>query len=159
MKQQLIRLTAYNIWANEQFAGLLKSLDPQLLDKEVMNSFPSLRKTVHHIWDAELIWISRLKNQVIAWPPSAQYKDPAIDAFLNTSRQFDELVRLSDKDYLRASTSYKNSKGEPFVNTNAEIITHCMNHGSFHRGQLVTMLRTLGVKEIPATDMIVFFRK
>jgi uncharacterized damage-inducible protein DinB len=159
MKKLLTQYTAYNVWANAQFGSLLKGLEPSLLDKEVISSFPSLRKTVHHIWDAELIWTARLKNQSLAWPPSAQFKDPEIDAFVSTSKAFDEYVRLSDDAFLIASCDYKNTKGHAFANTNADIIMHCMNHGTFHRGQLVTMLRTLGITEIPSTDLIAFFRK
>jgi uncharacterized damage-inducible protein DinB len=158
MKPFLTQFTAYNVWANTEFAKVLRSLEPSVLDKEVVSSFPSLRKTVTHIWDAELIWLSRMRNQGMTWPPSAAFVNPAIDEFINTSKSFDEFVRLEDEDFLKASTTYKNSKGHEFTNTNAGIITHCMNHGSFHRGQLVTMFRVLGLSPIPNTDMIGFLR-
>jgi uncharacterized damage-inducible protein DinB len=158
MKSLLQQYTAYNVWANTKFALLLKEMDSAVLDQEVISSFPSLRKTVNHIWDAELIWLSRMKNQVIAWPPTAQFKDPGIADFLNGSKAFDEFVRLEDDDFLKGSTTYKNSKGEEFTNPNSGIILHCMNHSTFHRGQLVTMLRTLGHTRIPSTDLIAFLR-
>jgi uncharacterized damage-inducible protein DinB len=31
-----------------------------------------------------------------------------------------------------------------------------MNHGTYHRGQLVTMFRQLGLEEIPSTDLMTF---
>jgi uncharacterized damage-inducible protein DinB len=158
MKFLLTQYTSYNLWANTQFAKLLKDLDPTLLDKEVVSSFPSLRKTVSHIWDAELIWLSRMRNQGLSWPPSAQFANPAIDDFLGTSRTFDEFVRLEDEDYLRGATVYKNSKGQEFTNQNYGIVMHCMNHSTFHRGQLVTILRSLGITHIPQTDLIAFLR-
>jgi uncharacterized damage-inducible protein DinB len=159
MKQLLTQYTAYNLWANTIFADLLKGLEPALLDKEVISSFPSLRKTVHHIWDAELIWISRLKNQTISWPPTAQFKSPGIHEFVNASASFDEFVRLEDEEFLMETTVYKNIKGQEFSNPNAGIIMHVMNHSTFHRGQLVTMLRNLGHTQIPSTDLIAFLRK
>ena len=158
MKTLLHQYTSYNIWANTQFGILLKDLDLALLDKEVISSFPSLRKTVFHIWDAELIWLSRMKKQVVAWPPSAQYKDPSIDEFVNASKAFDEFVRLEDDDFLKGTTTYKNTKGIEFSNPNSGIIMHCMNHSTFHRGQLVTMLRTVGITKIPQTDLIAFLK-
>jgi uncharacterized damage-inducible protein DinB len=158
MKTLLRQYTSYNLWANTQFGILMRDLDPALLDKELASSFPSLRKTVHHIWDAELSWLSRMKNQVVAWPPSAQFKDPAIDAFVNGSKAFDEFVGLEDEDFLKGITTYKNTKGKEFSNPNSGIIMHCMNHSTFHRGQLVTMLRMLGLDKIPATDLIAFLR-
>jgi uncharacterized damage-inducible protein DinB len=158
MKNLLVQYTAYNIWANTQFGILLSDLDPALYDKEIISSFPSLRKTVHHIWDAELIWLSRMKNQVIVWPPSAQFANPAIDEFVNCSKAFDEFVRFQDDDFLKSTTTYKNTKGKEFTNLNSGIIMHCMNHSTSHRGQLVTMLRTIGITQIPATDLIGFLR-
>jgi uncharacterized damage-inducible protein DinB len=35
---------------------------------------------------------------------------------------------------------------------------HIFNHNTYHNGQLVTMLRALGVVTIPATDFIVWTR-
>jgi len=159
MRTLLLQYTSYNTWANTRLGDVLKDLDPVLLDKEVMSSFPSLRKTVHHIWDAELIWLSRLKEQVIAWPPSAQYANPAIADFVNASVSFEAFIRLQDDAFLAGSTVYKNIKGDEFTNPNAGIVMHVMNHSTFHRGQLVTMLRSLGQVTIPSTDLIAFLRK
>ncbi|MCW3088046.1 MAG: hypothetical protein JWQ78_1432, partial [Sediminibacterium sp.] len=39
-----------------------------------------------------------------------------------------------------------------------EILLHLFNHGTYHRGQLVTLLRQVGVEEIPRTDYIEFSR-
>jgi uncharacterized damage-inducible protein DinB len=158
MKPLLSQYTSYNVWANNLFANLLSQLEPALLDKEVISSFPSLRKTVYHIWDAELIWLARLKEQTIAWPPTAQLVNPGIRDFVNGSKAFDEFVRLQDEPFLASTLSYKNVKGEGFSNPNAGIIMHVMNHSTFHRGQLVTMLRTLGHAQIPSTDLIAFLR-
>ena len=38
-------------------------------------------------------------------------------------------------------------------------ILHAINHNTYHRGQIVTMLRQLGVEKIPATDFIVWSRR
>jgi uncharacterized damage-inducible protein DinB len=40
-----------------------------------------------------------------------------------------------------------------------EIIMHCMNHSTFHRGQIVTMLRTAGVTNLFSTDLITYYRE
>jgi uncharacterized damage-inducible protein DinB len=39
---------------------------------------------------------------------------------------------------------YKNMKGEAFEQEVKEIVLHINNHGTYHRGQLVTMLRHWG---------------
>ena len=35
---------------------------------------------------------------------------------------------------------------------------HVFNHGTYHRGQLINMLRQLGVEKLPQTDFIVWSR-
>lgn len=55
----------YNVWANERLTGLFANLPEELADKTIESSFPSVKKTILHIWDAELIWLKRLKEEVI----------------------------------------------------------------------------------------------
>lgn len=157
-KKLLVQYVHYNHWGNKRIADVLVKLDPALLDKEVKSSFPSLRKTVHHIWDAELAWTARLKQEPVNWPPTAQFESPAIDEYVNTSENFVEYIGSKDEDFINASTTYKNNKGEPCTTPNHGIIMHCMNHSTFHRGQLITILRELGISDLPPTDMIFFLR-
>lgn len=155
-KDQLIQYVNYNLWANGRLADIIIKLDPSLLDKEIKSSFPSLRKTVHHIWDAELAWLARLKKEVVNWPPSAQFKDPSIQDFLKTSETVLNFVTAQPEIFFESSTAYKNSRGEAYEDNNHGIIMHCMNHSTFHRGQIVTVLRELGVTQLPSTDLITF---
>jgi uncharacterized damage-inducible protein DinB len=156
----LYKYIDYNQWANSRIAEAITSIeDKTLLDVPIVSSFTSLRKTIHHIWDAELAWMARLQNQVITWPPSAQFKDPAIDTFVATSEQFAYFIKQQNESFFNTITVYKNSKGQQFENKNWEMIMHAMNHSTFHRGQIITMLRQVGITEIKETDLIAFFRK
>ncbi|MES1222732.1 MAG: DinB family protein, partial [Bacteroidota bacterium] len=56
----LKRLVKYNLWANKRIAEVMMNTDGALLSKEIASSFPSIRKTVFHVWDAEFIWLKRL---------------------------------------------------------------------------------------------------
>jgi uncharacterized damage-inducible protein DinB len=159
MKELILQYVKYNLWANKRIADLLGTTEPSLLDKEITSSFPSIRKTVHHIWDAELAWIARLQEKVISWPPSAQFIDPAIDHFLKTSEEFISLVEAKNDAYLKNSTTYKDSRGNTYTNVNYGIIMHCMNHSTFHRGQLITMMREAGITKFPSTDLITYLRE
>jgi uncharacterized damage-inducible protein DinB len=158
MKELINTYLDYNLWANKRITAVVTSINPSLYDVEVKSSFPSLRKTVHHIWDAELAWLARLKKEVVSWPPSAQFKDPAIDDFLKTSDAFVDYVKSKGDNFLSEISPYKDSKGAQHSNLHSEMIMHCMNHSTYHRGQLVTILRGLGVTEIPSTDLITWYR-
>jgi uncharacterized damage-inducible protein DinB len=55
--------------------------------------------------------------------------------------------------------SYYNTKREMFKQPVFQVLLQVMNHGSYHRGQLVNMLRQLGQQKIPQTDFIAWARK
>ena len=50
-------------------------------------------------------------------------------------------------------------KREMFKQPVWQMILHVFNHGTYHRGQLINMLRQLGVEKISQTDFIVWSRK
>ena len=159
MKEIIIQQVNYNLWANKRMADLLITIEPTLLDREIKSSFPSIRKTVHHIWDAELAWTGRLQGKSIAWPPTSQIQNPQIDQFIKTSEDFIFFVQAKDDAFLQSSTTYKDSKGNQYTNINSGIIMHCMNHSTFHRGQLITMFREAGIIQLPSTDLITYLRE
>jgi uncharacterized damage-inducible protein DinB len=39
------------------------------------------------------------------------------------------------------------------------MLTHVVNHGSYHRGQLTTMFRQLGVEPARSMDLIRYYRE
>lgn len=151
----------YNAWANTKIAEILTKLSEEELDKEIVSSFPSLKKTVLHIWDAETIWLTRLEGGTLAGWPSASFKggkDELLKGFLATSERFADLVSSKDSGFFQTSIAYKNMKGIEFTNAIDDVLHHVVNHGSFHRGQIITMLRQLGHTDFPAQDLIAFAR-
>ncbi|MGZ3844574.1 MAG: DinB family protein, partial [Flavisolibacter sp.] len=54
---------------------------------------------------------------------------------------------------------YQNTKKEQFKQPIYQMLLHAFNHGTYHRGQLVNMLRQLGVDKIPGTDFIAWSRR
>lgn len=160
MKSIFSTYVNYNHWANQRLADILIKLPAEMLDAEVKSSFPSVRKTVHHIWDVELLWMARLRGEELAWPPSAQFDSPGIADFVITSAGFAAFVEAKPEEYFLEECEYRNTKGKAFVTPVNGIIMHCMNHSTFHRGQIVTMLRGLDAeKDLVPTDLIAYLRE
>lgn len=161
LKKHLLRYTRYNLWANEALAAVLKDMDPSWADKEIVSSFPSIRKTVFHILDAETIWLARFKGVSLSAFPSRDFSaGTPIDSFTEKSREFAAFVSDCDEAFFSGSTAFKDLKGNPHTMDNAGMLMHCMNHSSFHRGQLVTMLRQCGFSgEMPRTDFVIYLRE
>jgi uncharacterized damage-inducible protein DinB len=61
-------------------------------------------------------------------------------------------------DYVNRLIEYKTIKGETFATRAGEIALHVVNHSTFHRGQMITILRELGQENLPATDFIFYTR-
>jgi len=151
----------YNAWATGKIVEILTNVDEILFDKEVKSSFPSLRKTVYHIWDAEQIWFTRIKGgNATSWP-SADFKGNTkemLNSWEANSKALAEFISDKDRAFLDANLTYKNTKGVEFTQPVEDILFHVVNHGSFHRGQLVTMLRELGVDKFQPQDLIAYLR-
>lgn len=159
MKETVGLMVAYNVWANKRMANILEGLTDEQLDRHVVSSFPSIRKTVYHIWDAEYIWLQRLYGKSLQHWPSKQFgNEVPIGNFVQVSEELLELVRENSDDWLNVVCNYSNTKGQEFATPRFHVLQHLMNHSTFHRGQLVTMLRNVGVEELVSTDLIAYLR-
>lgn len=86
--------------------------------------------------------------------------DEVFTSVESTSQKFASLVSERDEDFLKAECKFKTLDGKEFSETNSNIIMHCMNHSTFHRGQLITMFRALNLEgKMPRTDLIVYLRE
>lgn len=161
MKTLLQQYAAYNTWANQKLTELILSLPEDLLLKEVPNSFPSLHLTLLHMWNAENVWWQRLKLAENINAPVNYFKGSTkevIQNLLQQNRMWEDWVSNSSEMSLDHVFKYHNTKREPFKQPTYQMLTHVFNHGTYHRGQLVTMLRQLGQTKIPQTDFIVWSR-
>lgn len=159
---QLKKYSKYNLWANTLVLDKFVSQVPEaLLDKEVPNSFPSLRKTVYHIWDAETIWLNRLERSGVSVLPIV-HEQMNYDEFklriISTSEKLMNLIVSKNHNWFEEKLTYKNSEGKEFTNPVIDIVHHVFNHSTYHRGQCVTLLRELGVTSLGSTDFITYCR-
>ena len=161
MKQLLQQYAAYNIWANKLITERIAQLSTEIINKEMNSSFGSMYKTVVHLMDVESIWWQRLKLQEhVEWPGknfNGNFEELS-QQLLSLSKQWNDWVQSTTEANFTHVFAYQNSKKEHFKQPVYEMLLQVFNHQTFHRGQLVTMLRQNGVEKIPATDFIVFSR-
>lgn len=157
-RHYLAQLLRYNSWANDR---LLDAIPHNVLDVSMQSSFPSIRKTVLHIWDAEWVWFERVNGRSPGLVDHEQFEGPFEDALRLLREQEDAWITLVESltdNELTRSITYKNlTSGKEFTRTIDEIVMHVCNHSTFHRGQIVTMLRANGADTIPGTDMAIYF--
>ncbi|HEY0978494.1 MAG TPA: DinB family protein [Flavobacteriales bacterium] len=155
VKELIDQYAAYDRWANTLFVERLMRESDEVLDRPVRSSFPSLRATLLHMRDAECAWCLRLDRLPPRWPA-----DPstAIGSVLPFVQAMHDRVRALTPDELQEEVDYHSLKGLPYLQQRLQMLMHAFNHSTYHRGQLVTMMRDLGLGEVPSTDLVTFQR-
>ena len=158
MNQRYIDYASYNIWANNRLLNDLSKQDEDCLSQELVGSFPTIRATILHIWFAETGWLSRLNEK--GWEASmvvnfSGSNQELFNSWKTTSEHFKNFVEAAD---LEKEIQFEH-QGEQFSIPSREIVQTVFNHGSFHRGQIVMMMRQLGISSISQTDYIEWVRE
>ncbi|HVZ26375.1 MAG TPA: DinB family protein [Sediminibacterium sp.] len=161
MKPLLVSYARYEYWANEKLLQVVLSLSEEQQHREIPSSFPSVYKTCLHTWDASSIWWQRIQGHTQVVIPSLSFHPSMHDVangLLEQNRHWINWIEEQPELSLEKILAYKNLKGESFAQPVKDILLHLSAHGGYHRGQLVTLLRQLGVEKIPPTDYIVYAR-
>ncbi len=159
--ENLSRYVNYNVWANKGIADFLIDKDEKLLDKEIISSFNSIRKTIFHLADGQYVWLSRLQGvSPTDWPSKNMKPEEAIPALMNTSITYAEHFDGRPESYWSEIITFKAMDGTEYKESVGNITMHLMNHSTFHRGQLITMFRQVGFEgKMPRTDLIAYLRE
>ena len=161
MKELLKQMAVYNVWAHKKIMDAVLSIPVEKQKAEIPSSFSSLEKTILHLWDAESIWWQRMKLHERLMIPSENFKGTTVEAvngLLSQSALWEAWVNNVSDNMLEHVFEFRNKKGDQIKMPIWQMLTHIFNHGTYHRGQLVNMLRQLGVKKIPQTDFSLWSR-
>lgn len=151
----------FNRWANSRLTDWLMAAPADLMHCEVASSFPSLHLTMLHLWAAEHLWLERLQGLS---PAAFLYNTfqgstaELVAGWHHTSQAFEKYVHALTEQALQGEQSFHLLNGQADTQGRAHMIHHCFNHATYHRGQLVTIGRSLGLSDPPATDFIAFLR-
>lgn len=152
-------LYAYNDWANDRVFRAAQSLSPELLGRDLGNSFASLLDTFVHLVGAEWIWLERWHSR---WPPAlpktSEFRDlQSVRERANQARSDRErwLFSLRQED-LEKDIRYKNLRGEFYSYPLWQQLAHVANHSTYHRGQVTTLFRQLGAAAV-STDFLLYY--
>ena len=162
MKQILEQYAAYNVWANQKLIDTIQGLPAEISTTPFLSSFATIHATLLHVWDAESIWWQRMKLQEVVTAPSSTFKGTTLDvctALLHQDKLWETWIRNASPAAIDHVFMYKNSRQEQFKQPIYQMLLHVFNHATYHRGQLVNMLRQAGVEKIPQTDFIIWSRR
>lgn len=144
----------YHNWATVEQLKHLLSLPREVFSKKLAGTFSSISETVSHIYLVDQIWCKRINPPFTINDVSFDSPHQAIEAFAALHQQIIEFLKNTEQD----EVVYQNSKGERFSNKLTDILQHLANHGTYHRGNISTMIRQLGYEGV-STDYIYYLRQ
>lgn len=154
----IAKLFAYGRWANGKMMESVSGLTPEEYTREIGGSFGSLLGTLAHLYGADWVWLERLHGRSPRGLP-ASLEVPTLDALREKWRGVEEghaaFVGGITAERMQETLTYVNFAGETCSYPLEEALLHVANHGTYHRGQVATLLRQLGGKPIP-TDYLRF---
>jgi uncharacterized damage-inducible protein DinB len=158
----LTTMLEFHYWARDRVLDAAAQLTPEQLTRDMGSSFRSIRDTLVHLLSADNNWLLRWQGtSPTSMLDPYEYPDvPTLRAAWNVQEQRMRafLAALDDQSVLRAM-DYKTLDGRPFRSAFWEMLHHVVNHGTYHRGQVQTMLRQLGASPAKSLDLITYYRE
>jgi len=161
-KNYFIQLSGYNVWANDIVCSCLEKISDNQWTQTVTSSFNSIRETTLHVAAAEHIWLQRMikePNQVWLQSTFTGTKDGHVALWKNTSAALRDFLESFDENNLQTNLDFKRLNGDAYSMPYYELLAHIFNHSTYHRGQLVTMLRQVGFNDVASTDLLGYYRE
>jgi len=155
------QLFDYNAWANQRALDSAAQLADQEFVKPRGSSFPSLRDTLVHISAAEWIWLERFHgNSPSGLPDPAEVQTVAAlrEHWEPIASRLLDFVRGLKQSDLDGVFKYQTINFGMYENPLWQSLQHLANHGSYHRGQVATLVRQAGGKP-NLTDLMHFYRE
>ena len=152
-------LLLYMLWADRQMLKSARSVRPEHLTRDAGVSFQSLLGTMSHMLRGEKLWLSRFLGHpaasvpglddfqdLLSWITAWEENASGIEAFL---------AGLTDEQ-LTAALTWTNQQGETHTRPLWQLILQLVNHSTYHRGQVVSLLRQMGYTA-ESTDLTRFY--
>lgn len=159
---ELHTLLDYHYWARDRLLDAVGRLSPEQLTRNLGNSFPSIRDTLVHLYSADWIWCSRWEGESPAAMLSAEdFPDVAAirAAWAEHERRVRSVVEGRGEAGIQQPLEYRGLNGQLYSQVFWQQCQHVVNHGTYHRGQVTTMLRQLGEAPPKSMDLIAFYRE
>ena len=160
--QELKELLDYHYWARDRVLAALDVLTSEQYARDLGSSFRSIRDTSVHTYAAEWVWYERWQGE----SPKGLIKAdtiPDVAALRHVWMEHEAKMRaflemMGQRDALDLAIPYTLFSGDRGESPFWQMLQHVVNHASYHRGQITTMLRQIGAAPPKSMDLIAFYR-
>jgi uncharacterized damage-inducible protein DinB len=161
MSQDLTTLRnffAFSRWANKTILESVAELTPEEYARPIGGSFGSIQGTLAHLCGADWVWLERFHGRSPRAMPAGD-ESLALEALARKWREVeagqDAYIAALTPEHLAEPLSYVSFSGDSFTRRLGDALLHLANHGTYHRGQVATLLRQLG-RKAASTDYLRF---
>ncbi len=158
--EDLRLMLQYHYWARDRLLAAVEPLTAEQFTRDLGSSFRSVRDTLAHLVGAEAAWLSRWQgHSPSSLLPADQLPDLAAvrRAWTETEQGVRAFVADTGEQGVGRVISYRLRSGAPGASPFWQMLQHVVNHASYHRGQVTTMLRQLGAAPPAPMDLIAFY--
>jgi uncharacterized damage-inducible protein DinB len=156
----------YTEWANGLALDAAAGLTEENLRRDFNISHSSILGTLVHMAGAEWIWLERWHGNS---PPKkeawALWTNEACPDLKTLNQRWRDVVDRRthfiselDESRLMSELAFKLLSGDPNSMRLVDQLQHVANHATLHRGQVVGMIRQLGLTP-PSTDLLFYLRR
>jgi len=160
-QKDLNTMLDFHYWARDRLLEALEPLTEDEYNEDLGSSFKSIRETATHTYAAEWAWYERWQGRSpTALIPADRFADLAAlrAAWAESEKNIRKFVGALDDKGIERVLNYKLLSGADGASPIWQMVQHVVNHASYHRGQVTTMLRQLGAQPAKSMDMIAFYR-
>ncbi|MBT2606217.1 DinB family protein [Bacillus sp. ISL-53] len=149
--EPVLEMYNYHAWANGVIIDRLNELPEHIYHKEIQSGFSSVSKVLSHIYLTDYTWfdiISGISMDEAMASSSELKKEVEKKSIEEMKKIFIDLYErnkalLSTEDMEKVMV-VDNPYAGSLETTISESVLHVVTHGSYHRGNIATMLRQMG---------------
>lgn len=156
-----LELANFNQWANNIVISWLEQINDEQWTQTIESSFNTIRETVLHITSAESAWYERMiMKENVEWFQKTfeGSKQEVIELWKIKSDNLVKFLLDFDESRINEILHFTRLNGEKQAMPFYQVFAHTFNHSTYHRGQLVTMIRQSGFTSVGSTDLLGYYR-
>ncbi|MBL3645865.1 DinB family protein [Bacillus sp. RHFB] len=149
--EPVLEMYSYHAWANGVIIDRLNELPEHIYHKEIQSGFSSVSKVLSHIYLTDYAWFDIISGISMdeAMASSSELKEEVEKRSIEEMKKtFIDLYErnkaiLGTEDMEKVMVVDNPYAGSLETNI-SESVLHVVTHGSYHRGNIATMLRQMG---------------
>lgn len=159
--QDITQLFDYIYWARDRVLPIVDTLDPEAFTRDMHTSHGSIQKTLVHMFGSEMLWMTRWKGV----SPTSRERPEDYPTVADVRARWG-VVEQGVRDHLAGMRAgdenqivrYSTLEGAPVAYPWWQTALQVTNHSTYHRGQIISMLRQAGAAGV-GTDIIIYYKQ